>query len=198
MEARHLVGDELKRAQEAVILWHYSHSVPSGKTHAFRVEDAVVMFSIPANKNLERFVGAGKLWELSRLWAPDGHAPNLLTVAISSAVRAFRAIERDAEILVSYADPNVGHRGGIYRAASWVYDGQSEEGRYYRNMADGQVVSRRAFHSGRRALCKREILALGYEEIKKPGKHRFLFPVTRRARRAIKLRRAGDGPVREG
>lgn len=182
-----LAADAREQAVAAITRWHYAHSFPSGKSHIFKVGPALVVYSIPANKNLGTFVlgRAGAVWELTRLWAPDGHAPNLLTQAILRSIGYFRQIERKVEALVSFADPNVGHKGGIYRAASWVYTGQSEEARYYRDKA-GQVVSRRKFHSGTNAgLKKAEIEARGYKEHKLPGKYRFVKGLTAAAKRDI-------------
>lgn len=180
-----LLGEDRKAAEEAIKRHHYSRSVPSGKSHYVRFGDAFVVWSIPANKNIAKFVlgWPGNVWELARLWAPDGHAPNLLTQAISAAVKTIRRLEKP-DALVSYADPNVGHSGGVYRAASWLYHGQSEEARYYRDAA-GNTVSRRAFHSGRKILKKADILSLGYVELKLPGKLRFVKPLTSRAKRAL-------------
>lgn len=64
-----------EEAKKTIIHNHYSHSFPSGKSHAFRIEDVVVVFSIPANKNIAKFVLGREcsVWELTRLWAPDGH-----------------------------------------------------------------------------------------------------------------------------
>lgn len=179
-----LEGDARKAAIETIRRCHYTHSVPSGKSHYFRVEDALVVFSIPANQFVGKFMyGRPRtVWELSRLWAPDGHERNLLTRAISRSVTAFRALEPDVWGLVSYADPNVGHIGTIYRAASWIPCGQVEESRYYLDAA-GVVVSRRKFHSGGHSMRKAEILALGYREVKRPGRLRFSRPLTRTARR---------------
>lgn len=165
---------------------HYTHSVPSGKRLVYAFEDAIVLFAIPANNNISNWL-LGKrnvVWELARLWAPDNHRANLLTEALANATRRFRADQPAVEALVSYADPNVGHLGGVYRAASWVYLGQCEESRNYRG-AGGEIVSRRAFHSGSRSLRKAEIEALGFTELKLPGKHRFARGLTRKARRVI-------------
>jgi hypothetical protein len=169
-----------------LIKHHYTHSVPSGKSWYFSVDTAIVCFAIPPNPYISRYLlgEPNKVLELSRLWAPDGHEPNLLTHAISKAVGQLRRVARPYEALVSYADPNVGHEGFVYRAASWVPLGQSEEARYYAD-ADGQVVARRKFHSGGRSLTKAEILARGYRELKRPGKLRFAKGLTPRARRAI-------------
>jgi hypothetical protein len=123
------------------------------------------------------------------MWAPDGHRQNLLTEAISECLDQFIALERkllgQCHALVSYADPNAGHVGTVYRAASWTYLGQSEESRAYVDQT-GQLVPRRKFHAGKKFLVKDEILALGYKEIKRPGKHRFARGLPKWAQRRVK------------
>ena len=106
-------------AKNTICDCHYTHSWPSGKSWVYRFEDAIVVISIPANYNVARWLGCpnNRVWELTRLWAPDGHERNLLTQAISAAVGLLNTLERP-EILVSYADPNAGHEGFIYRGAS--------------------------------------------------------------------------------
>jgi hypothetical protein len=182
------IGGLRDEVRDSIILNHYAHSVPSGKSHYLLHGDVVAVFSIPGNRNIAGFLlgqDAPPVWELSRLWAPDDHAPNALTMAISAAVRTFKALEPAVAALVSYADPNVGHIGGIYRAASWAYCGQCEEGRYYED-GKGQVVARRKFHSGKRGMRKAEIEAMGYTETKKPGKHRYARGLTRWARARLR------------
>jgi len=181
-----LVGQDRLCAIVAIARNHYTASVPSGKSHYFAYGSALVVYSIPANKNIGQFLlgYAGEVWELTRLWAPDGHEPNLLTRAIKFTIRSLRIIEPGIEALVSYADPNAGHVGGVYRAASWCFHGQSEEVRAYRTH-DGRIKSRRAFHSGSRGMTKAEIESLGYTQSSAPGKLRFVKPLTHRAKRAI-------------
>jgi hypothetical protein len=187
---RLLLGEERQAAIASIRAGHYSHCVPSGKSYYVGYEDAIVVWSIPANKNIAKFIlpEGGVVWELSRLWAPDGHRPNLLTEAISAAVGVLRQHEKP-DALVSYADPNVGHEGGVYRAASWLFHGRSEESRVYAD-ASGQVVSRRAFHSGSKGLTKAQIEAKGYVQSKLPGKLRFVRPLTTRAKRALTKRKS--------
>ena len=181
-----LKGEYRQAAIDLIRSHHYTHSVPSGKSHYIKFEDALVVWSIPANPNIAKFVLGynGNVWELSRLWAPDGHEKNLLTRAISHAVKVIRHLE-NPDALVSYADPNVGHHGGVYRAASWIPHGQSEEVRAYRGK-DGQIVARRAFHSGNRYFKKAEIEALGYTELKLPGKIRYVKPLSKNAKKHLR------------
>jgi|SRR5215831_8528069 len=182
-----LVGADRESAIETIKRFHYTQSVSSGKSHYFRYGDVLISFSIPANKNLGKFLlgRSCQLWELSRMWAPDGHERNALTRAISVCIHAFQKLEPQVEALVSFADPNVGHSGGVYLAASWTPTGRSEEGRYYIG-PDNEIAARRKFHSGRKILRKAQIEALGYKEIKLPGKIRFVRGLDRKARRDIK------------
>jgi hypothetical protein len=118
MAARILAGEALAAAKATIRAQHYTHTVPSGKSHYVAFGDAIVVWSIPANKNIANYVGGGRVWELARLWAPDGHPPNLLTQAISAGVKELQRLYPDLDAVVSYADPNQGHLGGIYRAAT--------------------------------------------------------------------------------
>lgn len=177
-----LIGSDRDWAADLIRKHHYTHSIPSGSSHYVRFCDAIVVWAIPANKNIAQFILGfpGKVWELARLWAPDGHEPNLLTRAISGATNIIEAIERP-DALVSYADPRVGHGGGVYRAASWVYHGQSDETRSYLD-SEGKVFPRRAFHVGKMGMSKAQIEARGFVQTKAPGKERFVKYLSRRAR----------------
>ena len=183
-EATELTGPDRKAAVEEILANHYTHSVPAGKSYYLRFREAIVVWSIPANKNIGKFLlgWPANVWELARLYAPDGHEKNLLSRAISAGVAFIRKAERP-DALVSYADPNVGHHGGVYRAASWIHHGTCDKTRMYQK--DGQTVARRAFHSGKKAMKKSEIEALGWTEIYQPGKHRFVKPLTHRAKKIL-------------
>ena len=184
-----LIGTDREVAQQTIREHHYLHSVPSGKSHYFRYQDGFIVYSIPANPYIAQFLlgNKGGVWELSRMWAPDDHHPNLLTGLISATISEFRGLEPGVLALVAYADPNVGHEGYVYRAASWCYCGQCQESRCY-IAPSGQVVARRRFHSGGNHLRKAEIEALGYTETRLPGKHRYAKGLTRWARKEIERR----------
>lgn len=188
----YLSADDRVRAAATIRASHYLGTIPSGKSHYYRFGSCLIIYSIPPNYNIARFLlgptaNNGDVWELSRLWAPDGHDSNLLTMALSKTVGLFRQAERDVKAIVAYADPNANHHGGVYRAASWAYCGQCEESRLYR-APNGRLVARRAFHSGQKHLKKAEILAMGYTQEKAPGKLRYAKGLTKTARRALILK----------
>lgn len=196
----------VREMRHLICAYHYTHSVPSGESIFTQFEDAIIVFSRPANKNVSNWLlgGDNLVWELSRMWAPDGHRRSLLTEAIAVCVEEFAgAVKRmsagTCAALISYADPNAGHAGTVYRAASWSYLGQSEESRYYTDKS-GAVVSRRKFHSGDRHLTKAEIVAKGFSELALPGKHRFARGLALWARRRINNHAARplDAPLPKG
>ena len=179
-------GPKLAACQLLIEKKHYTRSVPAGKSHYFYWRGVLVVFSIPANMHIGRYILKRPCvcWELSRIWAKDGHRKNTLTEAIAKAIRGLRRAEPSIEVLVSFADPNVGHEGFVYKAASWVYTGKSEDPRGYTK--DGEFFPRRKFHSGRKCMTKAEIKALGYREVVREGKHRFVKGLTRRASTEIR------------
>jgi hypothetical protein len=173
----------VERGEAAAVISqnHYLKIFPTGWTRSYEVNGVYVVFSIPANKNLATFLfGNGvEIRELARLWAPDDHAPNALSRATALASRALRAEAPSVQALVSFADPNVGHHGGVYQAMSWIYTGQSSESRGYLG-ADGRIVSRRAFHSNSASRVP------DLPMVKRVGKHRYTRPLTRHARRVLR------------
>jgi hypothetical protein len=101
-------------------------------------------------------------------------------------------------LLVSYADPNHGHHGGIYQALGWLYDGQTGadfaaidcHGRRWHSRQVSRTGVKRQYGVLRRvpkfAECTRVALR---------GKHRYLYPLDA-AMRAQILPRAQPYPKR--
>lgn len=168
--------------------WRASLSAPRNRSisssfespYCYTHDDAIVIYSIPANKNLGPYLFGGQVEvrELARLWAPDGHRENLLTEALAASLRSLRA-DTGVQAVVSFADPNHGHHGGIYQAASWIYTGKSSETRVYLT-PDGRTLSRRSFHSGSTSLIP-DITPVRLE-----GKHRYVRCLTRTSRRFLR------------
>jgi hypothetical protein len=110
--------------------WHYSHCLPMGKLTKIGVwEDnlfvGVVIFSRGANHNIGRPYGLDQLTccELTRVALKTHQTPVSRIVAI--AIRFLRAHSPGTRLVISYADPEQGHSGGIYQAGGWIYAGLS-------------------------------------------------------------------------
>jgi hypothetical protein len=179
---RQRVRARLAIPQDVIRERHYLRKWPSGKSHVFRFEDAIVVISIPSNRNAARWLGVpdGRLWELSRLWAPDGHRKNLLTQTMAYVVRQVRQLDL-GDVLLSYSDPAAGHRGTIYRAASWTCLGRSQESRGYLT-PDGRTLTRRGLWS----VAKREHSTPDYPTVRLGGKLRFAYGITPAGKAAVR------------
>lgn len=129
----------------------------------------VVVFALPPRETAKRY--GCMTWELARLWVADEIPRNAETWLISAAVRHVRRTAR-VGMLVSYADPSVGHSGTIYRAANWVYDGMTDDDRKsprcdYVDGATGKRYSRRS-HVPVAAVVRR---------VPRTRKHRFTYRI---------------------
>lgn len=161
---------------------HYLRTFPTGWTRSYLHDDVLVVFSIPANKNLGPYLFGPdvQVRELARLWAPDNHEPNALSRAVSAAIKRLKTDSPEVCALVSFADPNVGHHGGVYQAMSWIYTGQSSESRGYL-AEDGRIVARRAFHSNKVSRVP------DLPVVRRVGKHRYAKPLNKYAARRLRL-----------
>lgn len=118
-------------AEYAVTHWHYSHQPPSGKAIRFGVwEDSrfvgVVIFSRGANNNIGRPYGLQQqhVVELTRVALRDHQ--HAVSEIIARALRVIKTTNPGLRLILSYADPEQGHHGGIYQAGNWLYLGRSK------------------------------------------------------------------------
>lgn len=61
--------------------------------------------------------------ELTRLVILDGYGKNIESHVISKSFEWLKNNAKEVKVLVSYADPEQNHTGGIYRATNWLYQG---------------------------------------------------------------------------
>ena len=110
--------------------WHYAGKLPSMITDVFGVWElgvfqGVLVFGFPVSQYAGRMFGLSDnqhIRELLRI-ALRGHCSTLTSI-MSRILRQFKLDNPSVELVISYADPNAGHHGGIYQAASWVYLGE--------------------------------------------------------------------------
>jgi hypothetical protein len=88
----------------------------------------VIVFALPPRETMKRY-SVELAWELARLYIMDSEPFNAETWFMSRAIKWVKRSFPDVQILVSYADPNAGHSGLIYRAANWKSDGRTDQER---------------------------------------------------------------------
>ena len=121
-------------ATYAVKHWHYSHSMPGGKrVHIGVWEDGnfigAVIFSLSANQHLGNAFGLTmfQVCELVRVALTKHKTP--VTRILSISIKMIKKTFSGQRLIVSYADTEQGHHGGIYAGSGWVYVGCVELGK---------------------------------------------------------------------
>lgn len=129
----HLHLDQDDEAKDLVKKFHYSHRVPSNIQVIATAHDegglfgdlghavAACFVSIPGSGHYSINGKPVETLELTRLVRREGIDISL-TGLISYAMRWTWKL-RKGDLVVSFADKQQNHHGGIYQAASWNYDG---------------------------------------------------------------------------
>jgi len=114
------------------IMRHYLRKRPAVVVACFMllidgIARGCAVYALPPKQTAVRYNGV--TWELARLFIDDEVPANAETFLIASTVRAIKQSHPEVKMLVSYADPSVGHSGTIYRAANWTSDGKTDQER---------------------------------------------------------------------
>lgn len=151
-------------ATEMIVAEHYLHRRPpiSYAYGLFENEKlaGVVTYGTPPSRHLQKSACSadpGKVIELNRLWVHDRLADNTESWFVSRTLRMLPPL-----IVVSYADPQYGHIGYIYRALNFHYAGwtdmERKTPRFDYLPADPRTHTRDAFRNGyvekRRRIAK--------------------------------------------
>lgn len=168
-------------AKFAVESWHYSKTMPAGKTVKVGAwEDGrfigAVVYSLGANKNIGRPYGLKQVevCELVRVALTDHKAP--VSRIVSMAQKKLIETSPGLRLVVSYADPERGHNGAIYQAMNWFYVGAVGSTTLY--LHRGKYVHQRTASSAYATIE-------GLPSKKLPNKHKYLYPLDRAMRRQI-------------
>ena len=115
-------------AKYAVMHWHYSRCMPKSTLIKYGVwEDGqfigCVIFGMGATITYAKSMGVGQfeVCELVRVALREHKAP--VTEIVAKSIKILRANNPDMRVILSFADPNHGHHGGIYIAGNWIYLG---------------------------------------------------------------------------
>jgi|TARA_R110000772_G_scaffold186895_1_gene298082 hypothetical protein len=175
-----------KAAKYAVENWHYSESMPSGKIVKIGVWEnktfiGVVLFSSGANNVLGKPYGLGQTecCELTRIALTNHLTPVSRIIKIS--FNFLRKSNPGLRLIISFADTDQGHHGGVYQATNWIYNGKT-------NSADEYIVFGKRLHGrSMRAKYGTHIGKNFIKIIKGSSKHRYLMPLDKEMAKQINL-----------
>lgn len=165
-------------AKYACVNWHYSGCLPVGKLVKVGAWEngkfiGVVLFGRGANKSLGEPYGCDQTesCELVRIALTSHITP--VSKIMSLALKWLKKTNEKIKLVVSFADTEVGHHGGIYQATNWIYDGLT-------NSADEYLYKGKRWHG--RAFRKSHGSHLNYmnkglQIVRGAQKHRYLMPL---------------------
>lgn len=185
-------------AIHAVSKWHYSRSMPAGKLLSFGVWEhgrfiGSVIYGRGPNRNIgEPFkLTTTEVAELNRVALNTHEFP--VSMIVARSLKSLKRLNPGLRLVISYADPNHGHHGGIYQAGNWLYTGRSKRQIDY--VVNGKLVHSRTVSSAynRRLETQRHLSMLEFCQLTDPDahivhletKHRYVYPLDRRTRKRL-------------
>jgi hypothetical protein len=167
-------------AKYAVENWHYSKRMPSGKLVKIGVWEnetfiGVVIFGLGATPNLSKTYNLTmtECCELTRIALRDHITPVSRIVAIS--IRLLKKQSPGIRLVVSFADSDQGHIGGIYQAGNWIYSGSPKLDSW---IIHGKKIHPRSVVMKFGTQAESEIKKIDPNARKTWGfKHRYLMPL---------------------
>ena len=170
-------------AKFACLNWHYSKCLPVGKLVKIGVWEenkfiGVVLFGRGANKSLGQPYGCDQTesCELVRIALKIHKTP--VSKIISIALKFLKKSNPKIKLVVSFADIEQNHHGGIYQATNWIYDGKSNAADEY--LFKGKRWHGRAFRKTHGSHLK--FIDKGLEIVQGSQKYRYLFPLDQKLR----------------
>jgi hypothetical protein len=165
--------------------WHYSKSMPCGKIVKLGVWEnekyiGVILFSRGANKSLGSPFGLSQFesCELTRV-ALTKHLTQVSKI-LSISLKVLKNKCKNLKLVVSYADPNQNHHGGIYQATNWIYVGPNPGSHYVYRLNNGKIIHPRTASSMFGSIKNAPIT-----KIVVPKKHVYVMPLDEETRKRI-------------
>lgn len=178
-------------ARYAVERWHYSGKMPAGKLARYGVWESdrfigAVLYGRGANDRMSRLLGLKQTEcvELVRVALSAHEAP--VTQIIAVTLRELKLDNPGLRAVMSYADPNQGHHGGIYQAGNWIYLGFAVANSEF--VVHGQRMHKRTVYSRgwrQRLGWLRENIDPDAQEVMPLRKHRYVMPLDKALRRQV-------------
>lgn len=179
-------------AKYACVNWHYSKSVPVPPLVKVGVWErdkfiGVVIFSRGASSNLMApyNLTQSEGCELTRIALTKHDAP--VSRIVKFAVQFLKRNSPELRLIVSFADPQYGHHGGVYQAGNWIFVGNTANGKEYWHKGKrlhGRQVSEKGWNIQQGAKRK-TVRPSECKVIRTPGKHRYLMPLDAEIRSRI-------------
>lgn len=164
--------------------WHYSKCIPKSKLAKFGVWESsvfkgAIIYGVGATSDLVKRYGLlpEEGCELVRIALKD-HETTVSRI-ISISIRQLKKTFPGLRLVVSFADPEQGHHGGVYQASGWIFTGNSQSSDEY--IYKGKRWQGRSFRNQYKGMEKHPDVLI----VKGSSKHRYLMPLDEEMRARI-------------
>ena len=164
--------------------WHYSGCIPKSKLVKFGVWEngkyiGCVIYGVGATSDLVKKYGLEKDegCELVRI-ALTKHESHVSRI-IALTLKLLKKTQSGIRLVVSFADPEQGHHGGIYQASGWIFAGRTQASDEY--IYKGKRWQGRSFRHNYKGMEKHPDV----QKIKGSSKHRYLMPLDKEMKARI-------------
>jgi hypothetical protein len=139
--------------------------------------NTVIIYGSSATARMKDSLPNPNYMELTRLFSFDWVGKNMESYCIAQSFNYIRIKHSNIKVLISFADPSVGHHGYIYQATNWLYCGLSDQTGGYTYFFDNKWQHPRTTVSKYGTRKHEEILKINPDiEFKRiPRKHRYLY-----------------------
>ena len=139
-------------------------------------------------KSVSEDLEDGEVSELKRFWVEDGYGKNKESYCISKTLKMLKKNDPRLKAVISFADPAQEHKGTIYQATNWLYQGRKvSRGGWYEFRYPGTKtwLSDRAigYQLGSNSLEKVLKKVPDMEWRRKYRKHRYIYLLGNRSER---------------
>lgn len=179
-------------AKYAVEHWHYSKRMPKSKLAKIGVWEngkfvGCLIFGVGATPELCKpyKLNPQQVAELVRVALTRHATPISRVVAIG--LKILRNAMPGLRLIVSFADSEQGHHGGIYQAGGWIYNGDSFGRRIVTNgkAEHPRTLGSRYGVGGQSIPWLRKHIDPNAKQIESDAKHRYLMPLDGAMRKQI-------------
>ena len=176
-------------AKHAVMNWHYSKAMPTGTLVKFGIwEDGNFIGAVLYGRGTNRHIGSQyeldqfEICELVRVALTDHKTP--VSQIVAQTLKELKATNPGLRLVISYADPEQGHSGVIYKAGNWLFVGAPSSMPYF--VINGKKThSRTAYVAGRNLDWYRKNVDPKATKVTPQPKLKFIYPLDKQFRRKV-------------
>ncbi len=182
-----------KAIKYACLKFHYAKSIPVN-VFGFSVFNkknewcGVILYAMGASPNIAKPYGLkqGQVFELVRmaLNGKQGSTSKALSLSLKLITKKLPL----CQLIVSYADIDQNHKGTIYQATNWIYEGEFNKGMVSAFIINGKKTHKKTIHSkGIKQNIEniRKYLDVNAEPFITKSKRKYLYPLNKNIKNKI-------------